>query len=154
MHLLDGQAVREQRVVGGTRCIGDVGGKEIEGACGRAGGARAINFVHGVVHHVVQANALAGIGQGHGTALFQAPLAGRADGAINPARSRRGAQYHAGVGLVEAVGHLHRNHRPLAARAVVEHRHVFAARNQPLAGRDCACSRDIGAIQAAVAPID
>ena len=151
VHMLDGQAVREQSVVGCACSIGDVGGKERQRARRRAGGAGAIDLVHGVIGQVVNAHALAGIGQRHGAALLQAPLACGADGAIHAARAGRSAQHHARVGRVEAVGHLHGNHGALAARAIVEHGHIFTAWNQAFTRRHGASGRHVGAVQAAIA---
>ena len=151
MRVFDGNAVGEGGVVGRQRRVAQLGGKLGHGACRFARGAGAIHLVHRVVGQVVQANAFAGIGQCHGAAFFQAPFASGANGAVNAARARRGAQDNARLAGVEAVGHQHRHHGLLAARAVVQHGQVLAAGNQTFAARHHAVSAHIRAVQAAIA---
>ena len=151
MRVLDGNAVGKRRVVGGARRIGQPCGKEGQAAGIRARGARAVQLVDGVVAQVVQAHALARVGQRHGAALLQAPLARRADGAIHAARARGRAQHDAGPVAVKAVRHLHGHHGLLAARAVVQHGQVLAPGDQPFARSHLPVCRDVGAVQRAVA---
>ena len=154
MHVFERQPVRKQRVVGGAGGVGDVSGEEVQRPGSGTGGTDPIDAVDRVVGHVVQTNPFAGIGQGYGTAIFQAPFTGRAHGTIHAARTGRGPHHNAGFGLVKAVWHLDCNHHLLAAGAVVQHGDTFTPWDQPFVGRDHPSSSDVGAIQAAVAAIN
>ena len=69
------------------------------------------------------------IGINHCAALFQAPLPGGANGAVDPAGTRGGRGYHARKIRIKAVGHLgHYRHRHSGARHLHQ-RNEFLARN-------------------------
>ena len=149
--VFDGDTVGEGCVVGSARSIRQLRCKKRQRTGIFARSARSVDLVDRVVCQVVQAHALACIGQGHRTALFQPPLARCTNGTIHAARARRWPQHQAGASGVKAVRHHHRNHGLLAARAVVQHRQIFAAGDQALAASVHTIGIDIGAVQAAIA---
>lgn len=136
MGMLEGEAVRGPPVELGQP-FGRKVGLEMRALPGDRGRhALAAAAVNGVAPEVMGADAGALVGVDDSAAPLQAPLADCTDRAVDPARPRRGGGDEAGIGRVEAPGHLQEQGDHLAetvhrARGIGQ---VLVAGNAPTHG--------------------
>ena len=114
-------------------------------------GPQAGDQIDRVVLQIVRAGARALVRVGDRASVIEAPLAGRGDGAIDPARAGGGGGDDAGRFRVEAVRHLHHHSDVFSARAVVGKGDELGAGNQALAQGVFALRVDVRAVEHAVA---
>ena len=153
VRVLEGNAVRVGASPGQPVGVAQVRREERVLAGGHPARAHAVLQVDAVVLEHVQARTGTLVRIRDGAALFQAPFAGTADGAVDSARAARRARDDAGAVRVEAGRHLHHQGDVLLARAIVRIGDVFAARHQALPRADIAGCIHVGAVQGAIAAV-
>ena len=151
MRMLDGKAVWRCGIEGCAFGGAQIGGKNRGLAGGSGSRADAVLQIDRVVLQVMNAGAGALVGVHHRAAVFQAPFARCANGAVNAARAARRAGDDARAGRVEGGRQLQQHRDVLAAGAVIRVSNVFGAGNLAFASGDNAFGIDVWAVQATVA---